>query len=103
VNEGDISGRHLVSLTINGKVEQTQTVTVGPGATRQVSFTVAKTEPGSYQVSIGNQRSGFVVAGPQKSQPSQSMPGRFVGLATLLLVLLSGMFIIILRRRARKG
>jgi hypothetical protein len=103
VNEGDISGRHVVALTINGKVEQTQTVSVGPGATRQVSFTVSKAEPGSYQVSIGNQRSTFLVAGSQKAQRSQNTSGFVMGLATLVLVILSGLFIITLRRRMRSG
>jgi hypothetical protein len=103
VNEGEISGSHVVALTINGKVEQTRTVTVGPGATRQVSFTIAKAGPGSYQVSIGNQRSAFVVAGPQKPQPSQTTGGLAMGLATLILVVLSGLFIITLRQRMRNG
>jgi hypothetical protein len=92
-----------VALTINGKVEQTRTVTVGAGATRQVSFTVSKAEPGSYQVSIGNQRSTFLVAGPQKAQRSQNTSGFVMGLATLVLVVISGLFIITLRRRMRSG
>jgi uncharacterized repeat protein (TIGR01451 family) len=102
VNEGQVTGSHVVALTINGRVEQTKTVTVGPGATRQVSFTISKAEPGSYQVSIGNQRSDFVVAGDQKTQPVGGISGLLMALTTLVLVVLTGLLVITVRRRRQQ-
>jgi len=61
VNRGDMSGSTRVALKINGKVEQTELVTVGPGGSRPVKFTVTKAEPGTYTVIMGSQRASFLV------------------------------------------
>jgi hypothetical protein len=63
-----------------------------------VKFTVSKAKPGKYSVDINGQRTSFVVAGA--AQPAKaSHQGLVMALATALLVILSGLFIVVLRRR----
>jgi len=62
VNSGSQTGSTRIALKINGQIEQTKLVTVGPGGSRPVKFTVTKAEPGTYTVIIGNQRASFLVA-----------------------------------------
>jgi len=44
VNEGDITGITKVALKINGQVDQTKLVTVSPGVSGPVTFTVTRAE-----------------------------------------------------------
>jgi hypothetical protein len=62
-NQGDESGSHTVSLSINGNVEHSKTVSVSPGSTKNVVFTVTKSTPGSYSVSVEGQGGQFIVVG----------------------------------------
>ena len=61
VNRGGQTGSTRVALKINGQVEETKLVTVGPGGSRPVKFTVTKAEPGTYTVIMGSQRASFLV------------------------------------------
>jgi hypothetical protein len=63
VNAGDRGGNLNVALRINGQVEQTKMVAVGPKASQPVKFTVTKTEPGNYEVDILDQNGSFTILG----------------------------------------
>ena len=63
VNTGDEAGNLNVALKINGQVEQTRMVSVGPQATQPVKFTVTKAQPGTYAVDIGGQKGSFTILG----------------------------------------
>ncbi|MBM3119597.1 MAG: hypothetical protein FJ006_08645 [Chloroflexi bacterium] len=63
VNTGDEAGNYYLALKINGQVEQSKTVSVGPQGTQPVKFTLTKAQPGTYTVDIGGQRGSFVVLG----------------------------------------
>ena len=63
-NIGGSEGSYTLNLTVNGEVEQTKTVTLAPGATGTVAFTITREEPGSYSVSVDGKTAGFVVAAP---------------------------------------
>jgi len=63
-NTGDAEGNYSVNLTINGKVEQTKTVTLAPSAAERVTFTISKDTPGIYTVSIGGLGGEFTVTPP---------------------------------------
>ncbi len=52
VNSGNAKGDYVAELLVNGAVEQTQTFTVEPGASQSLSFTLTKSEPGSYVVKL---------------------------------------------------
>ena len=67
VNEGGMTGSTRVALKINGQVEQTKLVTVGPGGSRPVKFTVTKKQPGNYTVIMGSQRASFLVTDDSSS------------------------------------
>jgi len=63
VNTGDEAGNLNVALKINGLVEQSRMVSVGPQGTQPVKFTITKTEPGTYTVDILGQQGSFTVLG----------------------------------------
>jgi hypothetical protein len=63
VNTGDEAGNLNVVLKINGQVEQTRMVSVGPQGTQPVKFTVTKAQPGTYTIDIGGQRGSFIITG----------------------------------------
>jgi parallel beta-helix repeat protein len=70
VNSGQETGSYDVVLKVNGKPEQTRVVSVGPGATYPVSFTVAMSSPGTYAVNIDNQQGSFMVLDNAKNTGS---------------------------------
>ncbi len=97
-NSGDSRGSYDVVLKVNGIVEAEDEVTLGPGETEVVTFTVSKESAGSYSVAIDGKSSSFKV----------SETGTTGGLPPLLLIVfgIGGLLIIILiviiaRRLAR--
>jgi hypothetical protein len=63
VNTGDAAGSLNVALKINGQVEETRMISVGPMATQPVKFTVSKSQPGTYAVDILGQEGSFTIRG----------------------------------------
>ncbi len=61
VNTGGGTGNYNVALKINGQVEQTRMVSVGPGASYPVKFTITRSQPGTYTVNIDSQQSSFTI------------------------------------------
>jgi len=88
VNEGGMTGSTRVALKINGQVEQTKLVTVGPGGSRPVKFTVTKAEPGTYTVIMGSQRASFLV-----TEDTASTAG--VDSTTIVMILLGVLVVVI--------
>ena len=98
VNRGGETGSTRVALKINGQVEQTQLISVGPGGSRPIKFTVTRAEPGSYTVILGNQRASFLVT---EDTASTSVDGSTVA-GIILAVLFTAVLIVLLlsfRRR----
>ena len=60
-NDGDLPGSTDIPLVINGVTVDTTTVTLDPGETTKVTFTVEK-DVGSYEVSVFGAPGGFGVA-----------------------------------------
>jgi hypothetical protein len=65
VNTGDEAGSLNVALEVNGQVEQTRMVSVGPQATQPVKFTVSRSQPGTYSIDIGGQNGSFTISGTE--------------------------------------
>jgi hypothetical protein len=63
-NTGQTSGNYTVALKINGTDEQTKTMAVNAGETYEASFTLTKTVPGTYNVSLGTLSGVFTVLKP---------------------------------------
>ncbi|MDD4985387.1 MAG: CARDB domain-containing protein [Dehalococcoidales bacterium] len=70
-NDGGMEGNCTVALSINGVKEEINIVTVGPGKSQTVSFSVLKNEPGSYSVNIGELSGNFTI------EKSPSEPAAF--------------------------
>ncbi len=64
-NSGQEAGTKTASLAVNGVAEQSQTVGVSGGSCQKVSFRVARTVPGTYQVSIDGMTGQFSVLAPR--------------------------------------
>jgi len=63
-NIGGDAGSHVVELTINDVVEQTETVMLEGGASTTVEFRVMKEEKGNYSVMIDSLSGTFNVKAP---------------------------------------
>jgi hypothetical protein len=83
VNSGDQAGSLNVALEINGQVEQTRMVSVGPQATQPLKFTVSRSQPGTYSIDIGGQKGSFTISGTE-SKPVNT--GLIVLIALLVLI-----------------
>lgn len=62
-NTGGETGSYNAVLYINSVVEDSQTVSVAPGTTKNVIFTVSKSDAGVYDVSLAGQSGQFQVVG----------------------------------------
>jgi hypothetical protein len=97
VNSGDETGNYSVSLKINGTVEQTRMVSVGPQASQPVKFTVTKDQPGTYSIDVGGQKGSFIIPGSNKAPVSA---GLIVFLIAGVLILATVMVLVLSRRSA---
>jgi hypothetical protein len=61
-NSGDASGEFLVHALIPGLLDTTQLVTLAPGASQELSFTVVPQVAGNYAVTIGDKQATFAVS-----------------------------------------
>jgi hypothetical protein len=92
-NAGDQAGSLNVALKINGLIEQSRTVSVGPQGTQPVKFTVTKAQPGTYTVDIGGQQGSFTILGVGSTTTSKSAN---VGLIAILAVLILATVVILM-------
>ena len=60
-NHGGEEGSHTVTVYINGYAEKWSTVSVSPGSSQNVVFSVSKSVAGVYQVSVEGQEGQFTV------------------------------------------
>lgn len=63
-NIGSLGGDHDVTLRVDGEAEQTETVTLAGGEATTVSFTTARDDIGTYEVSVGPLTGAFRVRPP---------------------------------------
>ena len=99
VNTGDEAGNLNVTLKINGQVEQTRTVSVGPQGTQPVKFTTTKAQPGTYTVDIGGQKGSFTVLSSGGAAHAPVNGGLIAVLILGVLVLATAMVLVATFRR----
>jgi hypothetical protein len=99
VNTGDEGSNFNVALKINGLVEQTKMVSVGPQGTQPVKFTVAKAKPGTYNVTILDKNSSFTILGTGGSSSSSSANGGLIAFLIIGVLVLASIMVLILSRR----
>jgi len=68
-NTGGLEGSYTAVLKINGVKEAEQSVTIAAGASKTVTFIVAKEEAGSYSVTVDGVSGSFVVVTPVIAPP----------------------------------
>ncbi|MCJ7654623.1 MAG: hypothetical protein MUO97_04865, partial [Dehalococcoidia bacterium] len=89
VNTGDEAGNLDVALKINGQVEQSRMVSVGPQGIQSVKFTVNQAQPGTYNVDILGKSGNFTILGTGSSTSSSS------GNSGLIILLIIGMLVLV--------
>jgi len=98
INAGNDTGNYNVVLKINGKTEQSRTVSVGPGGSYPVKFTVAKAEPGTYVATIDGHELDFVVLGDQTSKSPAGGGAFSFAVAGIILLAITTVLFLSLRR-----
>jgi hypothetical protein len=80
-NSGGSKGTKSISLLVNGQLEQSQTVGVGPGGGENVLFQVRRAVPGTYTVSVEGREAQFTVLGmgPPQAAPAPPMASAGIG------------------------
>ena len=67
-NTGGTQGSDDVVLNINGAQEETQSVTIAPGASQSIAFSVTREEVGNYTVSVDGLTGNFTVSPPPPAE-----------------------------------
>ncbi len=98
-NNGGSSGSYNVVLVVNGRMEQQRTVEVSPGSAYPVRFTVTKSQPGTYNVSVGDKNGSFVILKAGARQDRDPRAGPALTAATIVIALLLCLVILVYRRR----
>jgi hypothetical protein len=100
VNTGDAAGNYNVDLKINGQVEESRMVSVGPMASQPVKFTVTRDQPGTYTVDIVDKSSSFTILGDSTAGGTSGQNS--LGLIVLALIgaLIVAAVVVVLLRRA---
>jgi hypothetical protein len=60
-NNGELPGTYSGTLKLKGAIESTEEINLGPGESRKISFKIAKTTPGFYNVELEGLTGRFVV------------------------------------------
>jgi hypothetical protein len=97
VNTGDQPGSLNVVLKINGKVEQTRLVSLGPHGTQPIKFTVTRAQPGTYTVDVGGQQDSFTINGAGGTSSSDRMTGILIIVGALVLIVAVVVWLLIRR------
>jgi hypothetical protein len=71
-NNGESEGKCTLTLTINGKIEQSQETTLAGGASTQLSFVVFRDIPGIYAVAVDVLTGQFNLLAPAPPPPPAS-------------------------------
>jgi hypothetical protein len=53
-----------VPLMVNGVADDRKSITLAPGATKLITFTLTRSQPGTYSISVGSKESTLVVEKP---------------------------------------
>ena len=101
-NTSQLEGSYTLTLKIDGEIEQSQTIILAAGESRQVSFTVTKNEPGTYTIDLDGLIGELTVLALPSSVPATSPPWVstywwVILLATLTIALL--VYLVLIRPR----
>ena len=98
-NSGGSQGSYPVVLKIKGTIEAEDEVTLDPGKTEVVTFTISKEGVGSYSVAIDGKSGSFKVTAPETGKTGGwSLPS--IGILALGGLLIIILIVVMVRRRA---
>jgi len=97
VNTGDQGGNMNVALKINGLVEQTRMISVGPQASQPIKFTVTRAQPGTYAIDIGGQTGSFTI--PDTTSHNAPINGVMIALLIMAVLVVVITMVLIFNRR----
>jgi hypothetical protein len=100
-NAGDEAGNYNVALKINGQVEQSRMVSVGPQGTQPVKFTVVKAQLGTYTVDIGGQKGSFTVLGQGSSTTAPSASEGLIAILIMGILFTAAVVVLLVAFRRR--
>jgi hypothetical protein len=99
-NTGTEHDTRTVSLMVNGVAEQSQYIAVSGGACQQLTFSLSRTTPGSYEVAIDDMVGQFSVLGPgtitntpAPQQQSGLVTAGIIAIIAVMVVLIAGLII----------
>lgn len=100
-NNGGATGSRTVLLYINGKLEDSYTASsIAPGALENVVFTVRRSAPGTYEVSLEGLQGQFTVVAPSgTSSPGGLDTGILIVIVAIIVVLIVAIVFVIVRIR----
>jgi len=103
-NTGGTEGSYSVVLKINGVKEAEKSITVAPGSTESVSFSVTKEQAGSYDVTVDGLSGSFTVVAVPAPPPAPPVKPPInwpvVGGIIAALVVVGLLIFFLVRRRA---
>jgi len=100
-NTGGETGSYNAVLYINGVVEDSQSVSVEPGTSKNVIFTVSKSQAGVYDVSLAGQSGQFEVVNTGWSGGGGLSTGGIIAIVVVVIALIVAL-VFILRRTRRE-
>jgi hypothetical protein len=98
VNTGDAAGNYNVDLKINGQVEESRMISVGPQASQPVKFTVTRDQPGTYTVDIVDQSGSFTILGDKAGSASGQNSTGLIILALIGVLIVVSVIVLLMRR-----
>ena len=98
-NTGGETGSYDAILYINGVVADNQTVSVAAGTSKNVIFTVSKSEAGVYDVSVAGQSGQFEVVSDGWSGGGGLGTGGIIAIVVVVVILVVALFLILRRTR----
>jgi hypothetical protein len=105
-NTGTAEGDYKVLLNINDINEDSESVTLSPGASQEVTFTTSKESAGKYEVVIGDQTGSFTISTDTDKQsggiPSSiaGVPIWIFGILALAILLIIILIVVTVRKKA---
>jgi len=108
-NSGGKKGSKTVALYVNGVLEASDSVTVGPGSGQNVLFRFSRAVPGTYTVSVEGREAQFTVLGMGPPQAAPAPPMAVAGLggglgtggivAIIVVIVALGIGLVVILRR----
>ena len=99
-NTGGETGSYNAVLYVNEVVEDSQSVSLAAGTSKDVIFTVSKSQAGVYDVSVAGQSGQFEVVGGDWVDDGGLGTGSMIAIVVAVIVLIVGLFLI--RRGTRR-